>query len=77
VRQPAKERGPNLRFEILDLLAQGRLPDVNQRGRPREVQLLRDCEEIANVTEFHQVSPKSIDLAPTIFWTMAKPLHLI
>jgi len=41
------------RFQPAYLLTQGRLRDVQARSSAREVQLFRDRDEIAQITQFH------------------------
>ncbi len=49
-----KQRRSDLGLQILDLLAERRLPDPDLGGCSREVTLLRDRQEIADVTQLHR-----------------------
>ena len=49
----AEEGGLQLQLETPDLLAQGRLGDVEARRRTGEVQLLRDGYEVAKLPKLH------------------------
>ena len=60
-----KQRRSDLRLQILDLLAEWRLPDPNLGGGPREVPLLRDRQEIADVTQLHRHLQKQSKKPPT------------
>ena len=60
VKQPNSDLG----LKIPNLLAERRLPDSDLSGRAREVTLLRDRQEVANVTQLHhylqKISKKSV-----------------
>jgi hypothetical protein len=43
-------------FELADLQAERRLFDTKPLGRPREVQLFRDCNKIPEMAEFHALT---------------------
>jgi hypothetical protein len=49
MRDTMKQRCPDLRLQIFDLLAKRGLADADLGGGSREVTLLRDGEEIAYV----------------------------
>src|SRR5437868_6269910 len=51
--RPMKEGSLQLLFESPDLLAQGRLGDMELRSRPPEMQLFGDRQEVAEVAELH------------------------
>src|SRR5206468_9470124 len=51
--RPMKEGSLQLLFESPDLLAQGRLGDMELRRRPPEMQLFGDREEVAEVAQLH------------------------
>jgi hypothetical protein len=48
-----EQRGADLRLEITDLLAQGRLGDTEARGGGGEAEMPGDGHEVAKVPEFH------------------------
>ena len=50
---PIEQRNADRRFELTDLLAERRLRRVQPRRRAREVQLLGDGHEVAQVPQFH------------------------
>jgi hypothetical protein len=50
---PTKQAGAQLILETLYLLTQRRLRDVKPRGRPAEMQLFRNCEKGAEVSQLH------------------------
>lgn len=49
-----------LSLEHADLLAQRGLAHPETLRRPAEVQLLSDCDEVAEVTEFHMCPLESV-----------------
>jgi hypothetical protein len=53
MREAVKQRRSDPNLQILDLLAERRLPDPDLGGAPREVTLLRDRQEIADVAQLH------------------------
>jgi hypothetical protein len=53
VGEPVEQRRSDLSLQILDLLAEGRLADPDPGGRAREVSLVRDRKEIADVAQLH------------------------
>ena len=52
--EAVKQRRPDLDLQVLDLLAERWLPDPNLGGASREVTLLRDRQEITDVTQLHR-----------------------
>jgi hypothetical protein len=46
-----KEAGPELCFELLDLRAERRLRDVQSVRGPAEMEVLRDCYEISDLSD--------------------------
>jgi hypothetical protein len=54
-----KQRRSNFGLQIPDLLAERRLPDPDPGGSSREVPLLRDRQEITDVTELHIISKRN------------------
>jgi hypothetical protein len=50
--EAVEQRRSDLRLQILDLLAERGLPDPDLSGGSREVPLLGDRQEIADVTQF-------------------------
>jgi hypothetical protein len=63
--EAVKQRRSDLRLQILDLLAEWRLPDSDLGGSAREVPLLRDRQEIADVTQLHRHLQKQSSEPPT------------
>jgi len=55
-RCPVEEVHLQFGLEAPNLLAQGRLRDMEPRGRSSEVKLLGHCEEIAQVTQLHALT---------------------
>jgi hypothetical protein len=61
-----EERDAELALELADLLRERWLSDVQPRGRPSEVQLLGDGDEVAEMAEFREgddtqnVSPSAL-----------------
>jgi hypothetical protein len=53
VRAAFEESDAQLTLQPLHLLAQRRLHDVLSLGRPAEVQLLRQCYEVAKLPKLH------------------------
>ncbi|MNT19047.1 hypothetical protein D3C72_1542840 [compost metagenome] len=51
--QAQEKRRADLAFQLLDLLAQGRLADAQARRRPREMQFFGHGGEVTQVTQFH------------------------
>ena len=51
--RPLEERIADLLLQFADLLAERRLGDVQRLRRPREVLMIRDGDEIREVTQFH------------------------
>ena len=49
-----EERSADLLFQILDLVAQRRLANADLGGRPGEMTLFSDGQEIADVAQFHR-----------------------
>jgi len=49
-----EQRDTELVLELADLLADGRLRDVQPLGCPTEMQLLRDGHEVLQMPEFHE-----------------------
>jgi hypothetical protein len=45
-----KKRGADFSLEILDLLTKRWLPDSDARGGAREILLLGNCKEVADMT---------------------------
>jgi hypothetical protein len=60
------------RFQRLDLLAQGRLADMQALGRAREVQLFGDGDKVTQVAQFHirPVIVLKYELGLNIYWTI-------
>ena len=55
---PVEQLDVQRRLQPLDLLAQRGLRDAETGGRPAKVQLLRDRQEVAQVTQFDQLGPQ-------------------
>jgi hypothetical protein len=49
-----QKANPDFLFQLTDLMAESRLRYAKQRGRPREVQFVRDGKEIPQVAQFHR-----------------------
>src|SRR5581483_6714478 len=56
VGRAVKEAHPELLLELAHLLADGRLGDVQPLRSAAEMQLLRDGDEVPQVSEFHSGS---------------------
>jgi hypothetical protein len=52
---PFKEFNTEFGFQGLDLLAEGRLGNMDPRGSPTEVFLFRRRNEITDLPEFHRL----------------------
>jgi len=48
-----EQRRADLLFELLDLVRQRRLRDMQPLGRAREVERAGQCDEVAQVPQFH------------------------
>lgn len=55
-RRTLHERHPDLVLELADLLRQRRLGDVLAHGRAREMALVGDRDEVAQLSQFHAAS---------------------
>src|ERR1700722_18199386 len=53
LRDTMEQGGSDLAFQVLDLLTKRRLADAHTRRRPGEISLLRDGQEIADMSQFH------------------------
>ncbi len=51
--RPLEERIADLLLQFADLLAERRLRDMQRLRRPREMLMIRDSDEIREVTQFH------------------------
>jgi hypothetical protein len=52
--RPVEEPDPELLLELANLLAERRLADVQALGRPPEMQVFRDGDDVAQVPELHE-----------------------
>lgn len=57
-----KEDGPDFRFQLVDLLAQGRLSDMHGFRSTPEVKVLCDSNEVSDLTKFHWGSLLDVQL---------------